>query len=62
MRSTESLSVNKGLRRGSSWSSLDLGTLESDVSSGKSVGAIAKHHEWPSSSVRQLVAALKREL
>ena len=31
MRPTESLLVNKGVGRGSSWSSLDLGTLESDV-------------------------------
>ena len=47
--------------RGSSWSSLDLGTLESDVSSGKLAGAIAKDRGWPSSSVRQSVAALKPE-
>ena len=46
--------------RGSSWSSLDLKTLESDVSSGKSAGAIAKGRGWPSSSVRQRVADLKR--
>ena len=45
--------------RGSSWSSLDLETLESDVS-GRSAGAIAKDRGWPSSSVRQRVAAIKR--
>ena len=60
MRSIESLLVNKGMGRGSSWSSLDLETLESDVSSGRSAGAIAKDRGWPSSSVRQLVAAIKR--
>ena len=60
MRSTESLLVNKGMGRGSSWSSLDVETLESDVSSGKSAGAIAKDRGWPSSSVRQSVAAIKR--
>ena len=38
MRSIESVLVNKGMGRGSSWSSLDLETLESDVSSGKSAG------------------------
>ena len=42
-----------GMGRGSSWSSLNLETLESDVSSGKSAGAIAN-------SVRQRVAAIKR--
>ena len=42
-----------------SWS-LDLETLESDASSGKSAGAIAKDRGWPSSSVRQRVAAHKR--
>ena len=47
--------------RGSSWSSLDLETLESDVSSGKSAGAITEDRGWPSSSVRQRVAAIKRE-
>ena len=53
--------VNKGMVRGSSWSSLDLETLEkSDVSSGKSAGSIAKDRGWPSSSVRQRVAAIKR--
>ena len=46
--------------RGSSWSSLDLETLESDVSSDKSAGSIAKDRGWPSSSVRQSVAAIKR--
>ena len=46
--------------RGSSWSSLDMETLESDVSSGKSAGSIAKDRGWPSSSVRQRVAAIKR--
>ena len=56
----ESLLVNKGMGRGGSWSSLDLETLESDVSSGKSAGAIAKYRGWPSSSVPQRVAALKR--
>ena len=60
MRLIESLLVNKGMGRGSSWSSLDLETLESDVSSGKSAGAIAKDRGWPSSSVRQRVAAMKR--
>ena len=30
------------------------------MSSGKSAGAIAKDREWPSSSVRQRVAAIKR--
>ena len=34
--------------------------LESDVSSGNSAGSIAKVHGWPSSSVRQRVAAIKR--
>ena len=42
MRSIESLLVNKVMGRGNSWSSLDLETLESDVSSGKSAGASAK--------------------
>ena len=60
MRPVESLLVNKGMGRGSSWSSLDLETLESDVSSGKSAGTIAKDRGWPSSSVRQRVAAIKR--
>ena len=60
MRPIESLLVNKGMGRGSSWSSLDLETLESDVSSGKSAGSIAKDRGWPSSSVRQRVAAIKR--
>ena len=46
--------------RGSSWSSQDLKTLESDVSSGKSAGAIAKDRGWQSNSVRQRVAALMR--
>ena len=46
--------------RGSSWSSLDLETLGSYVSSGKSAGAIAMDRGWPSGSVRQRVAALKR--
>ena len=59
MRSMESLLVNKGMGRGSS-SSMNLETLESDVSSGKSAGAIAKDRVWASSSVRQRVAALKR--
>ena len=39
---------------------LDLETLESDVSSGKSAGAIAKDRGWPSSIVRQRVPAIKR--
>ena len=56
MRSVDSLLVNKGMGRGSPWSLLDLDALESDVSSGKS----AKDGGWPSSSVRQRVAALKR--
>ena len=61
MRFIESLSVKKGMGRGSSWSSLDLETLESDVSSGKSACSIAKDRGWPSSSVfRQRVAAIKR--
>ena len=60
MRPIESLLVNKRMGRGSSWSSLDLETLESDVSSGKSAGSIAKDRGWPSSSVHQRVAALKR--
>ena len=60
MRPIESLLVNKRMGRGSSWSSLDLETLESDVSSGKSAGSIAKDRGWPSSSVRQRVAAIKR--
>ena len=34
--------------------------LWSDVSSGKSAGSIAKDRGWPSSSVRQRVAAIKR--
>ena len=46
--------------RGSSWSSLDLETLESAVSSGKSAGSIAKDRGWPSSSARPRVAAIKR--
>ena len=54
------LLVNKGVGRGSSWSSLDLKTLESDVPSGKSVGASAKDRGWPSNSVLQRVAAIKR--
>ena len=60
MRPIESLLVNTGTGGGSSWSSLDLETLESDVSSGKSAGSIAKDRGWPSSSVRQRVAAIKR--
>ena len=60
MRSVESLLENMGKGRGSTWSSLDLETLGSDVSSGKSAGAIAKDRGWPSSSVRLRVAALKR--
>ena len=60
MRSVESLLVNKGMGHGSSWSSLDLETLESDVSSGKSAGAIAKVRGWPSRSVCQRVAALEQ--
>ena len=52
MRLIESLLVNKGMGRDSSWSSLDLDTL--------SAGSIAKDREWPSSSVRQRVAAIKR--
>ena len=60
MRPVESLLVNKGMGRGSSWSSLDSETLESDVSSGRSVGSIDKDRGWPSSSVRQNVAAIKR--
>ena len=60
MRSVESLLVNKGMDRGSSWSSLDLETLESEVSSSKSAGAIAKVRGWRSSSVRQRVAAIKQ--
>ena len=59
MRSVESLLVNKGTG-GSSGSQLDLETLESDVSSGKSAGAIAEDRGWPSSSARQRVAAIKR--
>ena len=35
-------------------------TLDSDVSSGKSAGSIAKDRGWPRSSVRQRVAAIKR--
>ena len=42
MLPNESLLVNKGMGRGSSWSSLDLETLESDVSSRRSAGAIDK--------------------
>ena len=60
MRSVDSLLINKEVGRGSSWSSLDLETLESEVSSGKSAGAIAKDRGWPSSSVRQSVVAIKR--
>ena len=60
MRSVDSLLIHKEMGRGSSWSSLDLETLESDVSSGKSAGAIAKDCRWSSSSVRQRVAAIKR--
>ena len=41
MRFIESLLVKQGMGRGSSRSSLDLETLESDVSSGKSAGSIA---------------------
>ena len=44
----------------SSWSSIDLETLESDVSSGKSAGAIAKDRGWPRNSVRQRDAAVDR--
>ena len=46
---------------GGSWLSLGLETLESDVSSGKSAGALAKDRGWPSSGVRQRDAALKRQ-
>ena len=60
MRSVDSLLINKEMGRGNSWSSLDLETLESDESSGKSAGAVAKDRGWPSSSVRQRVAAIKR--
>ena len=42
MRSVDSLLVTKGMGRGGSWWSLDLETLERDVSSGKSAGAITK--------------------
>ena len=52
--------INKGMGRGSSWSSLDLETLESDVSSGNLAGAIAKERGRPGSSVRQRVGAFKR--
>ena len=41
MRPVESLLVNKGMGRGSSWSSLDLETLESDMSSGETLGGQA---------------------
>ena len=61
MRPIESLLVNEGMGRGSSWSSLDLETLESDVSSGRSAGAISKDRGCPSSSVRQRVAASSGE-
>ena len=37
-----------------------LGDSESDVPSGRSAAAIAKDRGWPSSSVRQRVAAIKR--
>ena len=57
MRPVESLLVNMGMGRGSSWS---LETLKSDVSSGKSAGSIDKDCGWLSSSVRQRVAAIKR--
>ena len=60
MRSVDSSLINKRMGRGSSWSSLDLESLESDAFSGTSAGAIAKDRGWPSSSVRQRVAALKR--
>ena len=60
MRSVDFLLINKEMGRGSSWSSLDLETLASDVSSGKSAGAIAKDCGWPCSSVRQCVLALQR--
>ena len=60
MRPIESFLTNKQTGRGSSWSSLDLETLESDVSSGKSAGAIAKDRGWPRCSVRQRVAAIRR--
>ena len=41
-------------------STLDLDILKSDGSSNKSAGPIAKDRGWPSSSVRQRVAALNR--
>ena len=59
MRSVDSLSVKKRVVA-SSWTSLDLETLEIDVSPGKSAGAIAKDRGWPNSRVRQRVAAIKR--
>ena len=52
MCSVDSLLVNTGMERGRSWSSLD-----SDVSSGKSAGAIAKDRGWPSSSVSCQIAS-----
>ena len=51
----ESLLLSKGMGRGSSWSSLDLETLESE-----SADAIAKDRGWPSSRVRQRVAAINQ--
>ena len=56
----DTLVANNGVGRGSSWSSLDLETLQSDASSGKSAGAIAKDRGWPSCSLREGVAALNR--
>ena len=56
----DTLVANNGVGRGSSWSSLDLETLESDASSGKSAGAIAKDRGWTSSRLRERVAALNR--
>ena len=53
MRSVEPLLVNKGIGRGSCWSSLDLETLEGDVSTGKPAGAIAKDRGWPSSKAKK---------
>ena len=55
MPSVESSSVNKGMGRGSSWSSLDLESLESHVSSGQ-VGGCHRQGRWGSSEEIQLHA------
>ena len=59
MRPVDSSLDNKEMGRGSSWSSLDLETLERRVVG--QVGGCQRQGSWqPSSSVRQSVAAPKR--